>query len=193
MAEFWAEWGALAYAAAFAWAFFEGETFVLLAAAAGHATGAIDPWLLMLSVWFGSFFGDQVWFTLGRRYGRKAVAKIPGAEKRMNAALGFLDRYGSVFVLSFRFIYGVRNVASAACGIAGMSRARFMLLNFIAAGLWAAAFVAAGWFAVAWLGEKNTFYALLGIGFCAVIYIATRFVLGRRRRNAAAHAGAAAE
>ena len=68
VAEFWADWGALAYLAAAAWAFFEGETFVILASAAGHATGLIDPWILMVSVWIGSFLGDQLWFTLRRAF-----------------------------------------------------------------------------------------------------------------------------
>lgn len=172
MAEFWADWGGLAYLAAAAWAFFEGETFVLLAAAAGQATGLIDPWLLMISVWIGSFLGDQLWFTLGKRYGLRALRKIPSAERRAATAMHFLERYGTLFVLTFRFVYGVRNVASAVCGMAGMRRLRFATLNFIAAGIWAASFVAAGWYAVAWLGEKNTTYALGGIGGAVLIFLA---------------------
>ncbi|MBN8891684.1 MAG: DedA family protein, partial [Rhodospirillales bacterium] len=92
MAEFWGEWGNLAYAAAAAWAFFEGETFVLVAAALGQATGMVDPWVLMLSVWLGSFAGDQVWFTLGRRYGSRAVRRFPGAQRRLEVALSFIER-----------------------------------------------------------------------------------------------------
>ncbi|KAA2212800.1 DedA family protein [Pseudoroseomonas oryzae] len=179
MAEFWADWGGLAYLAAAAWAFFEGETFVILAAAAGQATGLIDPWLLIVSVWLGSFLGDQLWFTLGRRYGVRAVKRIPYAEKRLASAMRFLDRYGTLFVLSFRFVYGVRNVASAACGIAGMGHPRFAILNFIAAGLWASSFVAAGWFVVAWLGEEGTKYALGGIGAAVLLYLVWRLVKGR--------------
>ncbi len=188
MAEFLTEKGAFAYAIAFVWSFFEGETFVLVAAAAARATGAIDPWILGLSVWGGSFLGDQVWFTLGKRYGAKAVARIPGAERRMASALRFLDRYGVVFVLTFRFIYGIRNVAAAACGVAGMGRLRFAALNFVAAGLWAFSFVAAGWYAVAWLGEENTLWALLAIGFVVVMCLVTRVILTRRRLARAARA-----
>ncbi len=119
MAEFWAEWGMLAYAVAAAWAFCEGETFVLFAAAAGAATGLIDPWLLILSVWGGSFAGDQLWFALGRRYGPRALRRVLYAERRLASAGALLERHGALFVLSFRFVYGVRNVAAAACGVAG--------------------------------------------------------------------------
>lgn len=183
MAEFWAEWGALAYAAAAIWAFFEGETFVLLASAAGRATGLIDPWILMFCVWGGSFLGDQLWFTLGQRYGRRAVCRIPGAERRMDTALRFLDRYGVVFVLTFRFLYGIRNVAAAACGMAGMNRMRFAILNFIAAGTWAASFVAAGWFAVGWFGEENTLYGFCAFGGLVILGIIVKILLGRRRAS----------
>lgn len=181
MAEFWADWGALAYLGAAAWAFFEGETFVLLASAAGRATGLIDPWLLMFAVWGGSFLGDQTWFTLGQKYGAKAVKKIPGAEKQLNNAIGFLEKYGTAFVLTFRFAYGVRNVAAAACGIAGMNRVRFAALNFIAAGVWAGSFVWAGWFAVGWLGETGTLWALASIGIVMVCFFAFKILRGRRK------------
>ena len=187
MAEFWAEWGNVAYLAAAAWAFFEGETFVILAAAAGQATRLVNPWLLILSVWIGSFLGDQLWFTLGQRYGMRAMSRIPGSEKRVASAMRFLDRYGTLFVLSFRFVYGVRNVASAACGIAGMRHLRFALLNFIAAGLWASSFVAAGWFAVAWLGEQATSYALAGVGAAVALYLAYRLIQFWRRSPAPRH------
>ena len=164
MAEFWAEWGALAYLGAAMWAFFEGETFVLFAAAAGRSGGLIDPWILMISVWLGSCAGDQLWFYLGRRFGPNALRKIPGAEKRLAVAFRFLERYGTFFVLTFRFVYGIRNVSSAACGMAGMSRTRFAILNFIAAGIWAATFVGAGWFLAGWLGEDGVWWLLAGGG-----------------------------
>ncbi len=178
MEEFWADWGLLAYGAAALWAFFEGETFVLVAAALGATTGLVDPWILMFSVWFGSYLGDQTWFFLGKRYGPRALRRFPAAEARVARAKGLLDRYGSLFVLTFRFLYGIRNVASAACGIAGMDHKRFAILNFIAAGIWASSFVAAGWFLGALLGPTNL---LIVLGLTAVTVI-TIVVLRRRRR-----------
>jgi membrane protein DedA with SNARE-associated domain len=190
MAEFWAEWGALAYAAAAAWAFCEGETFVLFAAAAGAATGLIDPWLLILSVWGGSFAGDQLWFALGRRYGPRALRRVPAAERRLASAAALLERHGALFVLTFRFVYGVRNVAAAACGVAGMGRVRFALLNFAAAGLWAASFVAVGWHAMEWLGAEALVHAVGALGLAALVAVAVRSWARRRRAVAAAPAAA---
>jgi membrane protein DedA with SNARE-associated domain len=188
LARIWVQWGALAYFAAATWAFFEGETFVLFAAALGAKTDLVDPWLLIISVWIGSYAGDQLWFFLGKRYGAKAVKRIPGGEKQLGRASALLERYGNAFVLTFRFIYGVRNVASAACGAAGMSHTKFAVLNFIAAGLWAATFVAAGWFALELVGEDNLIYLL----FAAGVVILTIVVLRARARNRREAAEAAA-
>jgi membrane protein DedA with SNARE-associated domain len=186
LAEFWAEWGLLAYVAAAAWAFFEGETFVLLAAAAGRATGLINPWILTGCVWIGSFAGDQCWFLLGRRYGARAVRRIPGAERRLVQAMAFLDKYGAIFVLTFRFAYGIRNVASAACGMAGMNMARFAFLNFIAAGIWASTFVSGGWFLAIWLGPQGVGWLLGGIGLTVIAWLLYKAWRGSRKTAAAA-------
>ena len=180
MAEFWAEWGMLAYVAAAVWAFFEGETFVLVAAAAGAATGLVDPWILMISVWLGSFAGDQTWFTLGRKFGPAALRRFPSAETKVARCGQLLERHGALFVLSFRFLYGIRNFASAACGIARMDRRRFMVLNFIAAGLWAGSFVAAGWFLGALLGPERLLWVLVGVAVTVIAIIVVRRVLRRR-------------
>ena len=188
MSEFWAEWGMLAYVAAAVWAFFEGETFVLLASAAGKATGLINPWWLMLSVWAGSYAGDQLWYALGRRYGAAALRRIPGADRRLDQAIRFLDRFGIAFVLCFRFVYGVRNVASAACGIAAMGRGKFAFWNFVAAGLWAASFVASGWFLAEWLGPDGVYWMLAGAGFCVVAILALKVWRGIQRAAAAKQA-----
>ncbi len=186
MAEFWAEWGALAYAAAALWAFFEGETFVLAAAAVGAAVGGIDPWILMVSVWLGSYAGDQTWFAMGRKFGPSVLKRFPKCESKVAAASSMLERHGTIFVLSFRFLYGIRNVASAACGLTGMSWPRFAVLNFIGAGIWAGSFVAAGWFIGGLLGPETLGYLIATIGLSALAFFVGRHYLRRRAARAAA-------
>ncbi|TPG59131.1 DedA family protein [Roseomonas nepalensis] len=181
MAEFWAEYGAAAYLLAAVWAFFEGETFVLAASAIGSMTGAIDPFILMGSVWIGSFLGDQTWFILGRRYGPRVMKRYPKAEAKMASATSMLLQYGTLFVLTFRFLYGIRNVAAAACGLAGMGQLRFALLNFIAAGVWAGSFVAAGWYLGALIGPERLFHFIAGGALLILaVVLFRRFYLRRR-------------
>src|SRR5205814_8399725 len=104
----------------------------------------------------GCVAGDQTYFWLGRNFGVRLLDGFPRWRHGVEAALGWLERYGTGFILSFRFIYGVRNFSSFALGLSAVRWNRFLRLNFLAAGLWAASFVAVGYF----LG--HAFRAVLG-------------------------------
>lgn len=147
--------GACFYFGVFVWTFLEGETIVLFAAFAA-AQGLVDPLLLLIAAWFGSFAGDQCYFWLGRQFGIRLLDRYPRWRHGVDAALSWLERYDAGFILAFRFIYGVRNVSSFALGLSAVRGNRFLRLNFAAAGLWAASFVAVGYF----LG--HAFRAVLG-------------------------------
>ena len=82
--------------------------------------------------------------------------RFPRWRHGVDVALHWLERYDAGFILSFRFIYGVRNFSSFALGLSAVKWDRFLRLNFLAAGLWAASFVAVGFF----LG--HAFKAMLG-------------------------------
>lgn len=150
-----AENGAWFYFIIFLWTFLEGETVVLFAGFAA-AQGLLDPWLLLIFAWLGSFSGDQCYFWLGRNYGVRLLDRFPRWRVGVDAALSWLERYDTGFILSFRFIYGVRNFSSFALGLSAVRWRRFLRLNFAAAFLWAVIFVAVGYF----LG--HAFRAVLG-------------------------------
>src|SRR5271170_7419263 len=149
------EHGAWSYVITFAWTFFEGETFVLFAGFAA-AQGLMSAPLLIVAAWLGSFVGDQCYFWIGRRFGLRVLARQPMWREKVDTALGWLERYDAGFILTFRFIYGVRNFSSFALGLSAVRWERFLWLNFAAAGLWAASFAAVGYF----LG--HAFRAVLG-------------------------------
>jgi membrane protein DedA with SNARE-associated domain len=132
------------YVIAFAWAFFEGETFVLFGGLAA-AQGLLNPLILGACVAIGSFCGDQCWFQIGRRFGARLLQRYPRWQHRIEAPLGWLERYDTWFILSFRFIYGIRNISSFALGISAVSTRRFMVLNLLGSAIWATSFVSAGY------------------------------------------------
>jgi membrane protein DedA with SNARE-associated domain len=150
-----AEHGAFFYFIAFVWTFLEGETFVLFSAFAA-AQGLLNPVLLLIATWLGSFCGDQTYFWIGRYFGLRLLNRFPRWRYGVESALHWLERYYTGFILSFRFIYGVRNFSSFAMGMSAVYWKRFLTLNFLAAGLWAGSFVAVGYF----LG--HAFRAVLG-------------------------------
>jgi membrane protein DedA with SNARE-associated domain len=172
-----AEYGALVYAVTFVWTFFEGETFVIFAGAAAQQ-GKLAFLPLLLAAWFGSFAGDQLWFWLGRNYGARLLAKRPGWKPGVERAMGWLERYDTWFILSFRFVYGVRNFASFAMGLARIHPLRFAGLNFLAAFVWAASFAGFGYLAGQALesafGDIAGYfhYAMLGVFVVAIGIVA---------------------
>src|SRR6185437_3146055 len=139
------DYGAWSYLVTFVWTFFEGETFVLLAGFAA-ARGSLSAPLLIVVAGLGSFAGDQCYFWIGRHFGLRLMARRPDWRARVDSALGWLKRWDAGFILTFRFIYGVRNFSSFALGISGIPWQRFLALNFLAAWLWAIAFVGLGFF-----------------------------------------------
>ena len=154
------------------WTFLEGETIVLFAGVAANK-GLINLWTLIACAWTGSFLGDQLYFAIGRRWGTKMLARRPKMKKKVDSALGMVKRYSTWFILSFRFIYGVRNIASFALGMSGISWARFAILNFISAGLWAISFAGGGYLAGAALerilGDLAFEFTLLALGVFVLI------------------------
>lgn len=183
-------WGDAFYPIAFLWSFFEGETFVIFGGWAA-SLGVLRIEFLIAAVWLGSFCGDQMWFWLGRRWGVKALDRFPAAGRRAATVHGWLERYGVGFILTFRFLYGVRNIASVAMGTSHMPWRRFLFWNFIAAGIWAFAFAGAGYMfgeAAASFGESGTKVLLIVVVLAIAGVVAWKSISWNRRRLVARRA-----
>jgi membrane protein DedA with SNARE-associated domain len=129
-----------------AWTFLEGETIVIFAGIAARE-GMVDLVTLIACAWGGSFLGDQLYFALGRHAGPRMLRRYPRWQPGVDKALGLLEKYSTAFILSFRFVYGIRNFSSFAMGMSTLSWRRFAALNFVAAGIWAVCFAGAGYLA----------------------------------------------
>lgn len=188
------EHGTWSYLITFAWTFFEGETFVLFAGFAA-AQGLLLWPVLLIAAWLGSFAGDQCYFWIGRHFGMRLLARQPRWQERVDGAMGWLKRYDAGFILSFRFIYGVRNFSSFALGISGISWRRFLALNFLAAFLWAAVFVGSGYFCgralERMLGDIADNFSMMALAVFLVGIIAAAVIHQWRRRQRRQRAAAA--
>jgi membrane protein DedA with SNARE-associated domain len=140
-----AEHGAYFYLIVFVWTYLEGETVVLFAGfAAAQGLLRVEP--LFLAACLGSFAGDQTYFWLGRHFGQPVLRRFPRFRRGVDAALHWIEKYSTGFILTFRFIYGIRNFSSFALGVSAVGWRRFLWLNLFAATVWAASFVALGYF-----------------------------------------------
>lgn len=115
--------------------FVEGEAAVLFGAYL-----AVQGYLKIEWVAFFAFCGtlatDQWWYFLGRRHGRKFLAKRPKWQATGDKALRHLQRNPDLWVLSFRFIYGMRMIMPIAIGLSGYSWRRYIVLDSIAVAVW---------------------------------------------------------
>lgn len=174
------------YVITFVWTFLEGETFVIFAGAAS-SQGLLHVYWLIAAAWLGSFCGDQLYFWVGRKYGHRLLKRFPKLQGGVNVALDMLHKYHVGFILSFRFIYGVRNFSSLAMGMSMISWPRFAMLNFVAAGLWANAFTWAGYLlGVAFeavLGNIAKDFGLIMLGIFGTVGIVLFFVHRRGKAN----------
>ena len=126
------------YFALFLGTFFEGETILVLAGFLAFR-GYMDLKLVMIVAFLGSYAGDQLWYFLGRKHGRKLLARKPRWQLMGDKALEHIRKHPDIWVLSFRFVYGLRSVMPVAIGLSGYPPLRFMLLNAVSALIWAAA------------------------------------------------------
>src|SRR3977135_2305693 len=81
----------LFYLITFFWTAVEGETFVIIAGFLAQK-GYLNIGGLFVAAWLGSFFGDQVVFAIGRRFGWRVLHHLPRLEPGVNRAIGWLER-----------------------------------------------------------------------------------------------------
>ena len=131
------------YYGVFAGAFLEGETVLVMGGFAAHSGYLALPWV-MLMAFFGSLFGDQLYFFLGRRHGRRILQRFPLLRARANKVDALLARYHTPVILMIRFLYGLRIVGPIVIGMSGVPTLKFVGLNIISAAIWAVMFSSVG-------------------------------------------------
>ncbi|RBJ83500.1 DedA family protein [Pseudomonas sp. MWU12-2534b] len=168
------------YFALFLGTFFEGETILVLAGFLAFRE-YMDIKLVMIVAFLGSYAGDQLWYFLGRKHGRKLLARKPRWQMMGDRALEHIRKHPDIWVLSFRFVYGLRTVMPVAIGLSGYPPGRYLLLNGIGAAVWAVALAQAAYhFGAVMEGMLGSIkkYELWVLGALLVL----GFVLWLRRR-----------
>ncbi len=132
------------YYGVFAATFLEGETVLVMAGFAAHSGYLALHWV-MLAAFFGSLFGDQLYFFLGRRHGRRILQRFPMLRVRANKVDALLARHHTPVILVIRFLYGLRIVGPIVIGMSGVPALKYVGLNIISAAIWAAVFSSAGY------------------------------------------------
>jgi membrane protein DedA with SNARE-associated domain len=137
--------GRYGYLAILVGAFLEGETILVLGGLAAHR-GLL--WLpgVIACAFVGSLASDQLFFLIGRRHGARFVARRPRLQAGVARVQALVRRRATLLALTFRFLYGLRNVTPLALGMGEMPPWRFALCNVVGAGAWAVLVALLGWF-----------------------------------------------
>ena len=167
--------------------FLEGETIVVVAGFLAHQ-GIVNPLAVGVGAFLGSFLGDQFWFYLGRRHAAHPwIARIRH-RPMFRRAVSTLEGHPIKFILTFRFIYGIRTISPVAIGLTKVPAGKFLVLNAVAAAIWAAAFTALGYAfgqtVEKLFGEISAIEhkILAGLGIALVVWAAFNAALFIRRR-----------
>ena len=116
--------------------FLEGETILILGGFAAHRGYLELPWVIVCA-FFGTLFGDQLFFYIGRTKGKSALEKRPRWKTKSEKVFRLLDRHQILLILGFRFLYGLRTVTPFIIGASKIAPTRFLILNILGASLWA--------------------------------------------------------
>lgn len=169
-------------------AFFEGESVVVMAGFLAYQ-GVLDPIEVGIASFIGSLASDQLLFFLGRRYTNARIVQNAIRRRTFSTALRLIEQHPTKFVLSFRFLYGLRIVSPIAVGFSRIPASQYVLLNLGSAVIWAVFFTAFGYLfghtIETIMGTLKAFetVALAAIGIGVFVAVAVVLIARWRKRH----------
>jgi len=123
----------------------EGESFAILGGFFAHQE-ILTIAGVFIAAFLGSFLGDGMFFMAGRHFTDHAIVVRLRHKRGFSHAYQLVRRHPNMFVLTNRFIYGLRLVGGIAAGMAEIPVARFLILNALSSLIWSTVFVGLGYF-----------------------------------------------
>jgi membrane protein DedA with SNARE-associated domain len=181
MEEYLREFG---YLALFIGTFLEGETILIIAAYLA-SKGMLNIYLVTLSAVAGTILGDQTYFYIGRIQGISFIQKRPNLKKKWVRISGLIERRENIIILAYRFVYGFRNITPFALGILNIHAMKFLVLNVIAATVWAISFSVLGYtFGAMIRNDIETYEKVFALGILFIAILAAFiYWLKKRMKN----------
>lgn len=126
-----------------------GETILLLASFLAYSEHNLQlAWVIVVATGAATV-GDNLGFALGYYGGRPLLARYQSAfriqEKTLVRGEALFARFGAVSIFFARFVFGMRIIAGPMAGALRMPWRRFLIFNFLGAGVWVTVISAAGY------------------------------------------------
>jgi len=168
----------------------EGETAAILGGFFAHQH-VFALWQTFVAVFTGAFLGDTAFFVLGRRFAQTRLVRRFRRKPGFSRASRLVTDHPNIYVLSNRYIYGMRVLGGIVAGLSGIAPARFVVLNAISAAVWAALFSGLGYvfgagaqqiIGRALLHHERVLVALaIGLVILAIAFAVARTLIRRER------------
>ncbi|RWK08646.1 MAG: DedA family protein [Mesorhizobium sp.] len=168
----------------------EGESAAILGGFFAHQQVFV-LWQAFVAAFLGAFLGDTFFFTLGRSFADHPYVRRLRRRPGFRRAYRLLNTHPNIFVLTNRYIYGMRLVGGIAAGLSTVSVPRFVILNAISSAVWAALFGTVGY--VFGLGaermvgqafarhERLLIALAVGLGVAVLAWLVAHHFAGRER------------
>jgi len=171
-----------------------GETVLLLASFLAYSQHDLRlPWIMAVAT-LAATLGDNLGFALGYYGGRPLLTRYQTFFKIQNTTLvrgeGLFSRYGAVTIFFARFVFGMRIIAGPMAGVLRMPWRRFMIFNFLGAGLWVTVISSAGYLFGQHWGQLERVIKRFDVVVAIVVLLTAAIWWWRGRR---ARGGASAE
>lgn len=122
----------------------EGESAAILGGFFAHQHVFL-LWHAMAAAALGAFAGDTCFFILGRSFADHRYVKRLRRRPGFSRAYRLLNTHPNIFVLSNRYVYGMRLVGGIAAGLSRITVQRFVTLNALSSIIWAVLFGTIGY------------------------------------------------
>jgi len=159
---------------------------VMVVAAAIQGQGGVlsqQGWLVAVAV-AAALLADSVWFALGRRYGRRVLARLCRISLSPDSCVqnteSLYARWGAKSLVIAKFVPGFASIASALAGAVGTRAGRFLWFDGLGALLWVgSAALLGGLFSSA---VEDLLDVLAQLGFWGLLLVAAALALFVARR-----------
>ena len=139
--------------------------------------------ILVTIIVLAAFFGDQVGFVLGRKYGRNYLGKSerPRIMKMIVRAENFYEKYGWTAVVLARFYPWIRTFMPPIAGLGKMNYYKFLSANIFGAVLWGAGITTLGFYAATIPALDNSSKEIAGFFIVLTIAITLKNYIKAKR------------
>ncbi|TWG91106.1 membrane protein DedA with SNARE-associated domain [Mesorhizobium sp. J18] len=122
----------------------EGESAAVLGGFFAHQ-GLFATWQVLVAAFAGSFLGDVLFFLAGKYFSDSSFVRELRGKPAFDYACRMVQKYPAPYVLLNRYIYGFRLIGGVVAGLSHISLAKFLVLNALAALVWAFLFIGIGY------------------------------------------------